>query len=106
MNIGSTLRAASLVALTAALIVPATTQAFAADRWQHHGGWAGGHERHDWGRGGGGGAGLGGALLGLGVGVAVGAAIAAPRAYYPPPPVYYAPAPTYYAAPPAVYYGY
>ena|SRR5579862_7679953 len=100
MSIRSTLSAASLVALTAAFLVPAAIPSFAADRWQHQGGWGGGHERHDWGYGGGGGPGIGGALLGLGVGVALGAAIAAP------PPVYYAPAPGYYAPPPAVYYGY
>jgi hypothetical protein len=100
MNIRSTLRAASLTALTAALIVPAALPAFAAERWVHQGGWGGGQVRHDWGHGGGGGIGVGGALLGLGVGVAVGAAIAAP------PPVYYAPGPAYYAPPPVIYYGY
>ncbi len=86
----SRLKAACIVGLAAALAVPAAGPAFADRRWEHHGGWGGGHERHDW-HGGGGGIGVGGALLGLGVGAAIGAAIAAPpRAYYAaPPPVYY-----------------
>lgn len=89
----STARAACLLGLAMALAAPLASPAFADGRWEHHGGWGGGHDRRDWhGGGGGGGIGLGGALLGLGVGVAVGAAIAQP------PPVYYAP-------PPPVYYG-
>jgi len=81
----------SSAVLAAALAVSAAAPAFADGRWEHRGGWGGGHERHDWG-GGRGGPGIGGALLGLGVGVAIGSAIAAPPAYYAPPP--------------AVYYGY
>jgi hypothetical protein len=97
MTRSAKMRAAGLLALAAAFAVPAATPAFADGRWVHHGGWGGGHVRHDWGRrggGGGGGIGVGGVLLGLGVGAAVGAAIAS----QPPPPAYYAP-------PPAVYYG-
>src|SRR5579859_5230069 len=89
----STLRMAAVLALAGAVAAPAVTPAFAYERWEHHGGWGGGHERHDWDRGPG--VGLGGALLGLGVGAAVGAAIAgsAPPAYYAAPPAYYAPPP-------------
>lgn len=102
-------RPAVLLALAATL---AATPALAGDRWQHHGPWNGGHERHDWGHDCcHGGPGFAGALLGLGIGAAVGAAIGAAAgapvyaAPPPPPPVYYQPPPAYYGPPPAVYYG-
>jgi len=97
MTRSSTWRKAGLLALALAFAAPAATPSFAAERWQHRGGWGGGHAWHGGGWVGGcGGCGVGGALLGLGVGVAVGAAVAGA---YAPPPVYYAP-------PPPVYYGY
>jgi hypothetical protein len=86
-----------MLGLAAAVAVPVMSPASAADRWQHHGGWNGGHDwhrgGHDWHGGGGGGIGAGGVLLGLGLGAALGAGIAASQA------------PAYYAPPPAVYYG-
>ena len=112
MTKSSTRSQACLLALTAVFALSAATPTFAAERWQHKGGWGGGHARHDWGGrggggGGGGGIGVGGVLLGLGVGAALGAAIAAPGPVYAaPPPVYYAPPPVQYGPPPAVYYGY
>ncbi len=90
----------ALSALLTTLAVPMTTPSAAA-RWGNHGGYARGHERHDWGRGGGGGGGggigVGGALLGFGLGAVVGSVLAQPPAVvYAAPPAYYAPAPVYY----------
>ncbi|MFI4980140.1 MAG: hypothetical protein ACHQIO_07315 [Nevskiales bacterium] len=92
------MRTVCMLGLAAALTVPAVVSASAEERWEHHGGWGGGHDRDRGGWGDGGGIGVGGVLLGLGVGAALGAAIARPPVYYAPPPVYYAP-------PPVVYYG-
>lgn len=111
----STAWRAARVAVALATLA-AAAPAHADERWQHRGGWGGGHDwhrdhdwrdrdRHDRGRGGGIGA-LGGALLGLGVGAAVGAMIAGQqRGYAPPPPAYTPAPPTYYAPPPPAYYG-
>jgi hypothetical protein len=105
-------RAAGLLALTAAVAVPLTAPQPAYAYWRggpgwhggwHGGGWHGGYGwHHGWGwhRGWYPGAVIGGALLGLGVG----AAIASGPYYYAPPPVVYAPPPpVVYAPPPVVY---
>jgi hypothetical protein len=95
-----------LAVVVSGIAIAPISPAAAENRWTNHGGYARGHERHDWGRGGGGGGGgaLGGALLGLGIGAVLGGALLAPPpvvyaqppAPYPPPPVYYAPPPVYY----------
>lgn len=103
------LRMAILSGVAASVLASFAGPASAEEPWQHRGGWNGGHERNDWGRGGGGprgGNGLGGALLGFGIGAALGAAIVAPPVYYAPAPVYRAPPGVYYGPPPVVYYGY
>jgi hypothetical protein len=123
------IRSTAVLALAAALAIPAVGPAFAQhghDRYDDHRGerryYHDNGNRHDYHHDNGyrdnSGAIIGGALLGLGVGALVGGAIAParppayyvpPPAYYaPPPPVYYAPPPrAYYAPPPpAVYYGY
>jgi hypothetical protein len=90
MNISAMCRVLFLLGLTAAMIAPVATASFAAERWQHHGGWGGGHERRDWGHGGGGGGGgFAGPMVGFGIGAALGAMIVAPPVYYAPPPVVY-----------------
>ncbi len=99
MTYGSFKRRFAPLLLGGVLAAASLTPAFAEPRWEHHGDWHGGHERHDWGRrdrwhGGGGGIGAGGVLLGLGIGAVAGAALAAPYYAAPPPP------------PPPVYYGY
>ena len=94
-----------LLGLAAATFAAATVPAMADQPWRRQGGWNGGHERHDWNRGGGGGwnngggMGGGGLILGLGLGAMLGATLAPQPQYYGRPPVYYAP-------PPVIYYGY